>query len=98
MRLGVSAASLGLVLAVALFVRRMVPSDPWRALLAAALVIFLPAHITMSAMAHEELLAALLTSLALIGVVATLSREPAAYRREIAAGVPKFIILGHLKL
>jgi 4-amino-4-deoxy-L-arabinose transferase-like glycosyltransferase len=50
-------------LAVAL-VRRAAPADPQRALLAGGLLLFLPAHVHMSAMVNEELLVALLTSLA----------------------------------
>jgi 4-amino-4-deoxy-L-arabinose transferase-like glycosyltransferase len=93
-RLGVSAVGLGLALAVALFVRRAAPQDPRRALLAAALVLFLPAHITMSAMAHEELLAALFTSLAVIGIADSLSREPGGDWREFGAGARIGLIAG----
>jgi len=93
-RLGVTVASLGLALAVTLFVRRAAPSDPWRALLAAALVLFLPAHITLSAMAHEELLAAMLTSFAVVCIAFGSSRESEAQRREIALGAGIGVLAG----
>jgi len=93
-RLGVTVASLGLALAVAFFVRRAAPSDPWRALLAAALVLFLPAHITLSAMAHEELLAAMLTSFAVVGIAFGSSRESESQRREIALAAGIGVLAG----
>ena len=49
-------------LAVAL-VRRVDPENPRRAWLAGGLLLFLPAHIQMSAMVNEQMLAALLSSL-----------------------------------
>lgn len=51
-------------LAVAL-VRRIAPDDGPRAALAGGLVLFLPAHLHMSAMVNEELLSATFTALAL---------------------------------
>jgi 4-amino-4-deoxy-L-arabinose transferase-like glycosyltransferase len=54
-------------LAIAL-VRRAAPEDPQRALLAGGLLLFLPAHVHMSAMVNEELLAALFTSLAVFAL------------------------------
>lgn len=51
-----------------LLVRRTDPENPRRAWLAGALLLFLPAHIHMSAMVSEEMLAALLTSLAVLGL------------------------------
>lgn len=54
-------------LAVAL-VRSVAPGDRLRAALAGGLVLFLPAHVHMSAMVNEELLAATFTSLALWGI------------------------------
>ena len=56
-------------LAVAM-VRAVAPGDALRAALAAGLVLFLPAHLHMSAMVNEELLAAAFTALAL-WIVAT---------------------------
>jgi hypothetical protein len=61
---------LGLVvagLAVAL-VRRVAPEDSARAGLAGLLVLFLPAHLHMSAMVNEEMLAAAFTSAALLAL------------------------------
>ncbi len=57
--LGVVALAMGLV-------RRAAPEDGGRALLAGALLLFLPAHAHMSAMVNEELLAAFFTSLTLL--------------------------------
>ncbi len=61
---------LGLVLvwlAVAL-VRRVDPENPRRAWLAGGLLLFLPAHIHMSVMVNEQMLAALLSSLAIFAL------------------------------
>jgi len=72
-------------------VRRADPASPGRAWLAAGLLLYLPAHVHMSAMVNEEMLAALLTSLAVFG----LTRErlagmepaqPGALRRAAVAG------------
>jgi hypothetical protein len=54
-------------LAVAL-VRRVDPENPRRAWLAGGLLLFLPAHIQMSVMVNEQMLAALLTSLAVFAL------------------------------
>ena len=54
-------------LAVAL-ARRAAPGDPLRIALAGLLLLFLPAHLHMSAMVNEEMLAALLTSCAVFGL------------------------------
>ena len=54
-------------LAVSL-VRRVDPDNPRRAWLAGGLLLFLPAHIQMSVMVNEEMLAALLTSLAIFAL------------------------------
>ena len=58
-------SAVGLVIAAlaAALVRRADPENPRRALLAAGLLLFLPAHIYMSAMVNEEMLAALFISL-----------------------------------
>jgi hypothetical protein len=55
---------LGIVALAAHLVLRADPERPRRAWLAALLLLFLPAHVQMSAMASEEMLAALFTSLA----------------------------------
>ena len=75
-------------LAVAL-VRRADPLNPTRALLAGALLLFLPAHIQMSAMVSEEMLVALLTSIVLFAVAPPVladSDRARALRRAIGAG------------
>jgi 4-amino-4-deoxy-L-arabinose transferase-like glycosyltransferase len=81
--LGVVAAGMGLV-------RRAAPADPQRALLAGGLLLFLPAHVHMSAMVNEELLAALCASLALLAVARprlVTEAAPAGPRRAISAGL-----------
>jgi hypothetical protein len=79
-------------LAVAL-VRRADPENPRRAWLAGGLLLFLPAHIQMSVMVNEQMLAALLTSLAVfaLAVRSTPGGPPpggkAELQRAAAAGV-----------
>lgn len=59
------AASIATALLAASAVRRMHPGDEARALIALALVLFLPVQIYLSAMVNEEVMAALLVSIAL---------------------------------
>jgi hypothetical protein len=61
-------AGLGVVALALLLARRASPADPLRAALAALLLLFLPAHLHMSAMVNEEMLTALLVSCALYGL------------------------------
>jgi 4-amino-4-deoxy-L-arabinose transferase-like glycosyltransferase len=72
-------------LAIAL-VRRAAPEDPQRALLAGGLLLFLPAHVHMSAMVNEELLAALFTSLAVFALAGAPRPSPGnvAHRPALA--------------
>jgi 4-amino-4-deoxy-L-arabinose transferase-like glycosyltransferase len=81
---------LGIAALAARLTRRLAPADPARAWLAAGLVLYLPAHLQMSAMVNKEMLAAFFTALA-IALVADPARaqEPprAALRRALAAGV-----------
>lgn len=78
-RLLSAAAGLGMVALVFWLVRRVDPDNPRRAFLAAALLLFLPVHIYMSAMLSEEILAASLTSFALtLACVSLARRSPAA--------------------
>lgn len=75
-----ASTAIGLVMVVLAWrlVRRTHPEAPGRAMLAAALVLFLPVQIYMSAMLNEEILAATFTSLALFGVCGEVARrEPA---------------------
>ncbi|MDB4433362.1 glycosyltransferase family 39 protein [bacterium] len=58
-----TAVGLAIVALAAALVRRADPENPRRAMLAAGLLLFLPAHIYMSAMINEEILAALFASL-----------------------------------
>jgi hypothetical protein len=73
-------------------VRRAAPRSPGRAALAAGLVLFLPAHIHMSAMVNEEMLAALCASAAIFVLVrerldACGPEAPGALRRAAGVGV-----------
>ena len=71
-------------------VRRHHPEEPVRALLAGSLLLFLPVHVYMSAMFNEEILAAGLTSIALVGVCLELSRQSAgasSWARDVGIGV-----------
>jgi hypothetical protein len=60
---------LGVVAFAVALVRRLDPADPPRAALAGLLLLYLPAHLHMSAMVNEEMLAALLTSGVLYALV-----------------------------
>ncbi len=76
-RTGVALCSLlGLaaIAAVARYVRAVEPGDTRRALLAAALVIFLPVHVYMSTMLSEEILVTALVTFALVGLARELGR------------------------
>lgn len=63
-RLVSSLVGFGAVALAVVLVRRADPADARRALIAGALIVFLPVHIYMSAMFNEEILAASLVSLA----------------------------------
>ena len=67
----VSAAGVAMALLAVALVRRADPQNERRAVLAGALLLFLPVGIYMSAMVNEEMLAALLTSLVLFGALAS---------------------------
>ncbi len=75
-RLAGSAAGLCVAWLAVSLVQRVAPGDRRRALLAGALVLFLPAQIYMSAMLNEELLAAALVSLAVVGTAGALGHPP----------------------
>src|SRR5262245_18710265 len=62
-------------------VRRLAPDDLPRAVLAAGLVLYLPAHVQMSAMVNEEMLGSFLTALALVCAL-----DPARAHEPAAAG------------
>jgi hypothetical protein len=59
---------LALVWLAVVLVRRVDPDNPRRAWLAGGLLLYLPAHIQMSVMVNEQMLEALLTSLAIFGL------------------------------
>jgi 4-amino-4-deoxy-L-arabinose transferase-like glycosyltransferase len=73
-RLASSAVGLAAIALAAWLVRRLDPERPGRALLAAGLLLFLPAHVTMSATLGEEVLASSLASAALVATVELLRR------------------------
>jgi len=74
-----TAAGLAVAALAFALVRRAAPLDPARAWLAAGLLLFLPAHVQMSAMVNEEMLAASLASLAIFLLVRErLARSPSA--------------------
>jgi 4-amino-4-deoxy-L-arabinose transferase-like glycosyltransferase len=77
------AAGLAVVALAWLLVRRLDPGNPRRALLAAGLLLYLPAHVHMSVMVNEEIVATLLSSAAVF-LLAT--RSPAAPAPGRAAG------------
>lgn len=66
---------LGIALAVA-WIRRSDPENRLRAFIAAALLLFLPVHVYVSAMLGEEILSSALISAVLVGVAVDLQREP----------------------
>lgn len=86
-RLGNALLGLAIAALAFLLVRRADPGDVRRAALAAGLVLFLPAHVHMSAMVNEEMLAAFLGSLALFALAAPgLPAETAGAGLRRAAG------------
>lgn len=77
---------LGVVALAMRLVRRAAPADPERALLAGALLLYLPAHVHMSAMVNEEMLAAFCTSVAMFSVAAPREGGSRSIRRALWAG------------
>ena len=71
---------LGIVALAVALARRAAPADPLRVALAGLLLLFLPAHLHMSAMVNEEMLAALLTSCAVFGLAVRERGRAAAAR------------------
>lgn len=72
-RLASAAAGLGAIVATLWLVRRMDPDRPARSLLAGAVLLFLPAHLYVSAMLSEEILASLFVSIAVAGAAVTVA-------------------------
>ncbi len=77
-----SLLGLAAIAAIAGYVRERSPGDGRRALLAAALLLFLPVHVYMSTMLSEEILVTAFVSFALIGLARELAR-PAAERSDL---------------
>ncbi|UCE86472.1 MAG: glycosyltransferase family 39 protein [Deltaproteobacteria bacterium] len=87
-RFASTAAGLAIVWLAVQLVRRADPENARRRLLAAALLLFLPGHVMISAMVNEELVAALFTSLAVVGVARALeggARDSAARAAGVGA-------------
>ncbi len=81
---------LGVAALAAWLVRRLAAADPVRAWLAAGLVLYLPAHVQMSAMVNEEMLAAFFIALAISWAAHPERAREAprpALRRAVAIGV-----------
>jgi 4-amino-4-deoxy-L-arabinose transferase-like glycosyltransferase len=85
-RLASSAVGLAAIALAAWLVLRLDPARPSRALVAAGLLLFLPAHVTMSATLGEEVLASSLASAALVATVELL-RRPGADRLLFTAAI-----------
>lgn len=88
LRLVGSAEGLVVVFLAVLLVRKLAPGEPRRALIAGALLLFLPVHIYMSAMLSEELLVSAWISAVLVGLCLVL-HSPSAGARGLgrAAGL-----------
>jgi len=75
-RLASAALGVGAVGGAVWLIRCLDPGARKRAFLAAALLLFLPVHVYMSAMLGEEIVASSLVSLAVVGVCIDLVRRP----------------------
>lgn len=85
MRLVNVTAGLAIGLAVHKIARLLVPRSPWTAVAAAAITLFLPMHIGPSSRLGNEMLAAMLSSVAVVLLLRCL-REPDAIRRVLLLG------------
>ncbi|MFQ5417461.1 MAG: phospholipid carrier-dependent glycosyltransferase, partial [Myxococcota bacterium] len=81
-----TALGLGIAVLAFVLVREAQPERPLRALLAGWLLLFLPAHVHMSAMVSEEMLTAFFASLTVF-LLARRGRDPQAPGLRRAAGV-----------
>ncbi len=79
-------AGLGVVALAVALARRAAPADPLRVALAGLLLLYLPAHLHMSAMVNEGMLLALLTSAAVYGL-AVRDLRPGRHPLAETAGV-----------
>jgi len=86
-------AGLGIVALAVALARRAAPVDPLRAALAGLLLLFLPAHLHMSAMVNEEMLAALLASCAVFGLAIRAPGEPTRLGQAAAVGLASGLAL-----
>jgi len=96
-RLVNSLAGLATAVLAAWLVHRSDPERPWRAVLAAALLVFLPVQIMLSAMFSEEILVSFLISLVVVGLaLAGLDREDSAGEAATSPDGPSLAVLGGL--
>jgi 4-amino-4-deoxy-L-arabinose transferase-like glycosyltransferase len=89
LRIAGTLEGLAIVFLAVLLVRRLAPGDDRRALIAGALLLFLPVHIYMSAMLSEELLVSAFISAVVVGLCLELHapRPGRALGRAAALGV-----------
>ncbi len=96
-RLMSSAIGLASAVCAVVWVRRSAPGRGLRSLLAAALILFLPVHLYMSAMLGEEIVSSALISLVVLGVAIDLDRvEEGGLSLAAIAGLGVIAGLGFL--
>ena len=91
-----TAVGLGAIGAIMVWVRRFDPSQPERAWLSGALVLFLPVHIYMSAMLSEEILVSSLTTFVVLGVLTDLRGDSGVARAWLWGGLAGLALLTKL--
>jgi len=84
---------IGIVALAVWLVHRSAPGNPRRPLIAGGLLLFLPVHISLSAMLSEEITAAFLTSLAICGVCAA-ALAPRVRRHELGRSMGVGLVAG----
>ncbi len=84
---------LGIVALAVALARRVAPDDPLRVSLAGLLLLFLPAHLHMSAMVNEEMLAALLASCAVFSLAVRAPGERTRLGQAAAVGLASGLAL-----
>ena len=91
-----TAVGLGAIVAIMVWVRRFDPSQPERAWLSGALLLFLPVHIYMSAMLSEEILVSSLRTFVVLGVLTDLKGNSGVGRAWIWGGLAGLALLTKL--
>ena len=95
-RLFSTGIGLAAIAAVIGWVRQLDPSNPGRAWLSGALLLFLPVHIYMSAMLSEEILVSSLTTFVVVGVLSDLRGESGVGRAWVWGGLAGLAVLTKL--